>query len=497
MNSDKMVCHQAIQHQNPKWETQVHFRADVEKAKRRGLDEQRCARLTGRFTEQQIAKLFSAKVTASSKLYLTDFNVSSRKNLCRNAIKLNVPRWDFEIQTPVNKAKRLGLTEWQCARLTERFTEQQITAVHGYRPKTAEQRVAQSVPDKSTISQAQRLLIDLDYLVGPADGVAGPKTEAAVRSFERSRQLVPTGTISGKLITKLKEARLAKVAQARTNEAKTVAQLREEIANLKKQAEVVASRREQSPAQKPVRSNTNFGNYHALVIGINSYRNLPQLRTAVADAEAIADVLKTRYGFDVSALINPTREQIFNKLDSLRANLTPNDNLLIYYAGHGVLDEAADEGFWLPVNAKSNLRSNWVSNATITNTLKAIKAKHVMVVADSCYSGRLVRGVQRGINITERTSQSADYFAKMSRTKTRVVITSGSLEPVEDGKGEHSPFARAMLHALNDNDNIIDGSSLFNKIRRPVMLAADQTPQYSDVRRAGHDGGDFLFVRKR
>jgi hypothetical protein len=170
---------------------------------------------------------------------------------------------------------------------------------------------------------------------------------------------------------------------------------------------------------------------------------------------------------------------------------------LIYYAGHGVLDEAADQGFWLPVGAKSNLRSKWVSNATITNTLKAIKAKHVMVVADSCYSGRLVRGVQRGINVTERSVQSADYYARMSRTKTRVVITSGSLEPVEDGKGDHSPFARAMLHALNDNDNIIDGSSLFIKIRHPVMLAADQTPQYSDVRRAGHDGGDFLFVRTR
>ena len=324
LNSDKMVCHQAIQHVNPKWETQVHFRADVEKAKRRGFDELRCARLTGRFTEQRIAKFVSASVATSSKLYLTDFNVSSSKNLCRNAIKLNVPRWDFEIRTPVNKAKRLGLTEWQCARLTERFTEQQITAVHGYRPKIGEQRVAQSAPDKSTINQAQRLLIDLKFLTGRADGVAGPKTKAAVKTFERSQQLPPTGSIDDKLIAKLKEAQLVKVAQSRLNEAKTVAQLREEIAKLKKRAELVASRQEPNTTKQPVRSTANFGNYHALVIGINSYQNLPHLRTAVADAEAIADVLKTKYGFEVSALINPTREQIFNKLDSLRANLTPN-----------------------------------------------------------------------------------------------------------------------------------------------------------------------------
>jgi len=30
-----------------------------------------------------------------------------------------------------------------------------------------------------------------------------------------------------------------------------------------------------------------------------------------------------------------------------------------------------------------------------------------------------------------------------------------------------------------------------------VMLKADQTPAYADVRKAGHEGGDFLFVRRR
>ena len=89
-----------------------------------------------------------------------------------------------------------------------------------------------------------------------------------------------------------------------------------------------------------------------------------------------------------------------------------------------------------------------------------------------------------------------DYYRKMSRKKSRVVITSGGLEPVEDGKGEHSPFARAFLQALDENQGILDGTKLFNTIRRPVMVNANQTPQYSDVRRAGHDGGDFLFVKR-
>ncbi|MDP6257988.1 MAG: hypothetical protein QGH63_02740 [Rhodospirillales bacterium] len=88
---------------------------------------------------------------------------------------------------------------------------------------------------------------------------------------------------------------------------------------------------------------------------------------------------------------------------------------------------------------------------------------------------------------------------KMSRKRAHVVITLGSLESVEDGSGnaDHSPFATAFLDALNANNDVLDSTKLFNTIRHPVMVNINQTPQYSDVRRAGHNGGDFLFVRRR
>jgi hypothetical protein len=53
------------------------------------------------------------------------------------------------------------------------------------------------------------------------------------------------------------------------------------------------------------------------------------------------------------------------------------------------------------------------------------------------------------------------------------------------------------VRVLGENRSVIDGTTLFSDIRRPVALAADQTPEFSDIRRAGHDGGDFLFVRRR
>ena len=58
-------------------------------------------------------------------------------------------------------------------------------------------------------------------------------------------------------------------------------------------------------------------------------------------------------------------------------------------------------------------------------------------------------------------------------------------------------FARAFLTALRDNTGVMDGNTLFNVIKRPVVLDADQTPQYFDIRRSGHEGGDFLFVKQQ
>jgi len=142
--------------------------------------------------------------------------------------------------------------------------------------------------------------------------------------------------------------------------------------------------------------------------------------------------------------------------------------------------------------SKKNRRSRWISNASITTALRAIKSKHVIIVADSCYSGRLLRSAT--IDVPNRESPA--YYSRMSRIKARVVITSGGLEPVEDGTGDNSPFARAFINALEENKGIISGSGLFRQIRRPVMLNSNQIPQYSDVRRAGHDGGEFFFVRR-
>ncbi len=109
-----------------------------------------------------------------------------------------------------------------------------------------------------------------------------------------------------------------------------------------------------------------FGRYHALIIGNNQYRHLPKLATAVDDAEAVATLLQENYGFRVTKLLNATRRDITGAFNDLRKTLTEADNLLVYYAGHGILDEEADRGYWLPVNARRDDDSEWFSNTRLT-----------------------------------------------------------------------------------------------------------------------------------
>ena len=199
--------------------------------------------------------------------------------------------------------------------------------------------------------------------------------------------------------------------------------------------------------------------------------------------------MRDKYGFNVRILTNASRSDILRALNSYRRILVHQDNLLIYYAGHGWLDRDAGQGYWLPVDADQESQVEWVSNSAITAEIRAIQAKHIMVVADSCFSGKLTRGLQ----ITQKTP---DYFIRMSQKKARVVLSSGGLEPVLDGGGKenHSVFASAFIDTLNENEKVLDGTSLFTKIRERVGWNADQIPEYSNIHKAGHDGGDFLFV---
>ena len=239
---------------------------------------------------------------------------------------------------------------------------------------------------------------------------------------------------------------------------------------------------------------TNDEKYYALVIGNNNYEHLEKLDAAEKDAVVIADVLTNKYGFEVDLLLNADYDTTVNSLFKITNKLKKNDNLLIYYAGHGELDKAENRGYWLPVDASFELRSKWISNQRIVDRIKATKAKHVLLIADSCFSGTLMRS-----SLTPESNEVLDEknIERLKSKKTRLVITSGGNEPVVDSDGgEHSLFALKLIDTLKNNNTVINSQMLFENIRRYVISNADQTPERALVHKTGHDGGDFLFFPK-
>jgi predicted nucleic acid-binding Zn-ribbon protein len=242
-----------------------------------------------------------------------------------------------------------------------------------------------------------------------------------------------------------------------------------------------------------------LGKYYALVIGNQKYDKLPRLNTPEADATEIAALLKDRYGFTVTLLLNATRFQIMDELNKLRGTVTEKDNLLVYYAGHGQIDRVNSLANWLPIDAEPSNNANWIANSTLTETWNTMSAKHILVVADSCYSGAMTRSsmgqLQPGVSEEERFSQLKSLALSPSRT----VLTSGGVAPVMDGGGgKHSVFAQNFIDILAENQDFLLGRQLSDVLSARVLNVArklnfDQRPEYAPIRFAGGESGDFIF----
>ncbi len=244
--------------------------------------------------------------------------------------------------------------------------------------------------------------------------------------------------------------------------------------------------------------NLSLGRYYALIIGNNDYRHLSTLETAVNDAKDADELLRSKYNFKSTLLLNADRYQMLSELNNLRKNLTETDNLLIYYAGHGKMDEASGRGYWLPIDAEENNNANWISNSEITDILNAIPARHILVVADSCYSGTLAPTPLARVETGAPTELRQEWVKLMSNTRARITLTSGGLGPVLDSQGsDHSVFAKAFLESLRNNDGLLQGYSLYaqvlGKMTTGPELAQAEIPEYSPIHLAGHESGEFFF----
>lgn len=251
------------------------------------------------------------------------------------------------------------------------------------------------------------------------------------------------------------------------------------------------------------------GTRYALLIANQDYpmgSGLSPLQTPIADATALAEVLTRKFGFVTETtaadgqplplfLRNAGRMQIEATLYDLSRIVGERDQVLIFYAGHGIYEAATDSAYWLPVDARAGLPFSYLPASAITDAILRLNAGSVLVISDSCYSGALLRGDSAAEGVEGDRLRA---LQRLAAKRSRIAISSGANEPVADGGGEgHSVFARALLTGLQDLDeDAFTARELFDDYLLPMVVGrAAQEPQYRPIERSGHEGGDVVLVR--
>ncbi|MCB0594710.1 MAG: caspase family protein [Phaeodactylibacter sp.] len=232
------------------------------------------------------------------------------------------------------------------------------------------------------------------------------------------------------------------------------------------------------------------GKNHLLVIAVDEYLYCPRLNNCVKDAQDFVAVLLEKYQFEpqnVLTLYNAeaSRANIHSKLKTLRKRVRPEDNLILYFSGHGETED--DMGYWVPVEAHSTSEWEFVSTSEIRARLDVIHSFHTFVIVDACFSGALFsiyRSVRPG------------YENKRSRWG---LAASHSRERALDGTpGENSPFATTLLHQLKGSHDNLSIQELAAAVIRRVERATEgrQTPVFKPLNVKGDDEGQYVFHLK-
>lgn len=275
----------------------------------------------------------------------------------------------------------------------------------------------------------------------------------------------------------------------------------------------VARTREPAPGQPVERHvdaaertyrDLSLGSYYALLIGNQTYAELEDLSTPLSDVRRAERLLKEKYGFTVFTIADGDNIEVMRAINDLYEIVGPEDNLLIFYAGHGnrLTTGGAEIGYWLPANAERPPRNTyWVANEFVTGHLSRIRAKRILVVADSCYAGLL--SSEPSFLLLGNDSpryDDMDFLRFKLDKRARLLLSSGGDSPVLDQGGEgHSVFAKALFDELEANDELLSSPELYLRVRDRVQAAAaemdfEQIPEFKTIKAAGHEVGDFFFV---
>lgn len=233
--------------------------------------------------------------------------------------------------------------------------------------------------------------------------------------------------------------------------------------------------------------------YHAILIAEKDYTdiNIPSLLTPIKDARRLRDVLVNQYTIDpenIDTLFNKSRSEILDIFLTKASMLTDNDNLLIFYAGHGTIKSYNDDkeaAFLIPTDAIKDKTYQYIRSEDLKDLLESTKARHVLILLDACFSGALLR---------ESPQSVPTDIKEQNKFASRKVMTSGNVEEVPDS----SIFIQYLIKSLEENvEEYLSTNDIWKKIGRVVEDESKKQPRYMAIEGVGDKRGQFIFVRRK
>lgn len=238
---------------------------------------------------------------------------------------------------------------------------------------------------------------------------------------------------------------------------------------------------------RTIRPSLREGKYHALLVGVNDYDD-PRLRLKrpAVDVARLDSVLTARYDFaTVRVMLSPTKREFLDALKTLAFELTNEDNLLLFFAGHAIYQSPT--GYWAFRDTGESLDS-YLSTAVLLDELRQIHTQHQLVVVDACFGTAVV--ASRDL----RANQLATWD-QLYNERSWQAMSSTFLQETPD----NSVFLDYFIKKLAQNDELyLTSEEMFSSLKYAVhnRTRRNQRPQFGDLNGFDKTSGEFIFKRK-
>ena len=269
-----------------------------------------------------------------------------------------------------------------------------------------------------------------------------------------------------------------------------------------------------------------FSRNLAFIIGINNYQNgISPLNTAVNDAKKLIEILREKHGYEVWECLDEVATlSNFNKFldQTLPEQVTENDRLLFYFAGHGVALNGDDgpAGYLIPQDAKLGDTNSYLPMTKLHDAFHQLPCRHFLGILDCCFAGAFKWSSTRDLLTSPEVIHQERYDRFITDPAWQIITSSASDQKALDNFnldsergqiGNHSPFASALLEALEGagdiyppatngkpaGDGVITATKLYLYLRDRVEIPTEkcrlrQTPGIWCLNK--HDKGEYIFL---